>query len=104
MHAAPLPPAAPTDDGAAVPLPETLVPTDIAGGVLAAAMQQVATVVKPEAAALVATAFSFPLALMAAVICFVVGQGRVDARDPKLRKAPRTPGDMVLNFQNEDDL
>jgi len=56
------------------------------------------------AAALVATAFSFPLILMAAVICFLVGQGRVDARDPKLRKAPKTPDEMVLNFQNEDDL
>jgi len=104
VHAAPLPPAEPTDDGSAAPPPGTFVPTEIVGGVLTAALQQVAGVLKPGAAALVATAFSFPLILMAAVICFLVGQGRVDARDPKLRKAPKTPDEMVLNFQNEDDL
>lgn len=74
------------------------------GGVLAAAVEQVSTVVKPEAAALVATAFSFPLILMAAVVCFLIGQGRIDARDPKLRSAPRTPKDLVIGFQEEDEL
>jgi hypothetical protein len=76
----------------------------VVGGVLAAAVEQVATVVKPEAAALVATAFSFPLLLMVAVVCFLIGQGRVDARDPKLRAAPRTPKDMVLSFRDEEEL
>ena len=79
-------------------------PTDVVGGVLAAAAQQVATVVKPEAAAVVATAFSFPLALMGAVIFFLIGQGRIDASDPKLRSAPRTARDTVLTFQNEEEL
>jgi hypothetical protein len=74
------------------------------GHVLAAAAEQFSTVVKPEAAALVATAFSFPLILMAAVVFFLIGQGRVDARDPKLRSAPRTPKDLVMNFQEEEEL
>ncbi|HEX9737663.1 MAG TPA: hypothetical protein VGA91_00390 [Candidatus Limnocylindria bacterium] len=74
------------------------------GGVLAATVEQVATVVKPEAAALVATAFSFPLLLMVAVVCFLIGQGWIDARDPKLRSAPRTRQDMVLTFQDEEEL
>ena len=62
------------------------------------------SVVKPDAAVAVASAFSFPLALMAAVVAFLVGQGRVDARDPKLRSAPRTPQEMVLSFRNEEEL
>jgi hypothetical protein len=79
-------------------------PVDVVGGVLAAAVEQFSTVVQPEAAAVVATAFSFPLILMAAVVCFLIGQGRVDARDPKLRSAPRTPKDMVMSFREEDEL
>ena len=51
-----------------------------------------------------ATAFSFPQILMLAVVCFLVGQGRIDARDPKLRSAPRTRRDIVLTFRNEEDL
>jgi hypothetical protein len=77
---------------------------DVVGGVLAAAAQQVASMVKPEAAIVVAGAFSFPLALMGAVVAFLVGQGRIDARDPKLRSAPRTPKDMVMTFRNEEEL
>ena len=57
-----------------------------------------------DAAVAVASAFSFPLALMAAVVAFLVGQGRVDARDPKLRSAPRTRQEMVLSFRNEEEL
>jgi hypothetical protein len=41
---------------------------------------------------------------MGAVVAFLVGQGRIDARDPKLRSAPRTPKDMVMTFRNEEDL
>jgi hypothetical protein len=85
-------------------VPNDVVLVDVVGGVLAAAVEQVATVVRPEAAAVVATAFSFPLVLMLAVVIFLVGQGRVDARDPKLRAAPRNQQDMVLNFQNEEEL
>jgi hypothetical protein len=99
----PMPPAAPTDGGSASP-PDALLPVDLVGEVFAAAAQQVATVVKPEAAALVAGAFSFPLVLMFAVLAFLFGQGRIDARDPKLRAAPRTPQDLVLTFRDEEEL
>ena len=100
----PAPLAPPTDGDSPATPPNALLPADVVGGVLAAAVEQVATVVKPEAAALVATAFSFPLLLMVAVVCFLIGQGRVDARDPKLRAAPRTPKDIVLSFQDEEEL
>lgn len=100
----PAPLAPPRDGGSPAGAPNALLPAEVVGGVLAAAVEQVATVVKPEAAALVATAFSFPLLLMAAVIFFLIGQGRVDDRDPKLRAAPRTTKDMVLSFQDEEEL
>lgn len=77
---------------------------EVADGPLEAAIQRVVSAVKPEAAAAVAAAFGFPLILMVAVVCFLVGQGRIDARDPKLRAAPRTRQDTVLIFQNEDEL
>jgi hypothetical protein len=79
-------------------------PAEVVGDVLAAAAEQIATVVKPEAAAVVATAFSFPLILMAAVVFYLIGQGRIDARDPKLRSAPRTPKDVVMDFREEEEL
>lgn len=94
-----VPPPAPPADGGSAPQP-----TNVVGVVLAAALQQVGAVVKPEAAAAVATAFSFPLGLMVAVMGFLVGQGRIDAHDPKLRTAPRTPKDTVMNFRNEEEL
>jgi hypothetical protein len=61
-------------------------------------------VVKPQAAAAVATTFGFPLVLMMAVLTFLLVQGFVDARDPKLRKAPRSKADVVLEFQEEARL
>jgi hypothetical protein len=101
-----LPPPAPPSDGGmdAKPAVTTTVKLGVVDGVLAVALEQVSAVVKPEAAVAVATAFSFPLALMAAVVAFLVGQGRVDARDPKLRSAPRTPQETVLSFRNEEEL
>jgi hypothetical protein len=41
---------------------------------------------------------------MFAVLGFLFGQGRIDARDPKLRIAPRTPQDLVLAFRSEEEL
>jgi hypothetical protein len=99
----PVPPAPPVNAGSAPP-PDALLPVDVVGGVFAAAAQQVATMVQPEAAIVVASAFSFPLVLMLAVLGFLFGQGRVDARDPKLRAAARTPKDLVLTFRNEEEL
>ena len=60
--------------------------------------------VQPEAAAAVATTFSFPLALMVAVLLFVLLQARLDARDPKLRNAPLTARESIVPFADEDGL
>ena len=65
---------------------------------------RVAVVVKPAAAAAVATTFSFPLALMVAVLLFLFVQRFLDARDPKLRAAPRSMADALLEFQEEERL
>jgi hypothetical protein len=60
--------------------------------------------VRPEAAARVATTFGFPLALMFAVLLFLIVQDQIDRRDPKLRHAPRTLLDTLQRFRDEDDL
>ena len=60
--------------------------------------------VKPAAAAAVATTFSFPLALMVAVLLFLFVQRYLDARDPKLRAAPRSMADALVEFQDEERL
>jgi hypothetical protein len=98
-----MPPSPRAGDGSAPP-PDALLPVDLVGGFVAAAAQQVASVVRPEAAIVVASAFGFPLVLMLAVLGFLFGQGRIDARDPKLRTAPRTPRDLVLAFRGEEEL
>ena len=59
-------------------------------------------VVRPEAVARVATTFSFPIALAVLVVLFLLVQPRLDDRDPKLRSAPRSPGDLLVEF--EDDV
>jgi hypothetical protein len=79
-------------------------PIVIANQVITQAAGQVAVVVKPAAAAAVATAFSFPLTLMLAVLGFLLVQRYVDARDPKLRAAPRTTADALLEFADEEGL
>jgi hypothetical protein len=62
------------------------------------------TAVKPEAAGAVAQTFGFPLALMLAVLIFLLIQGRMDDRDPKLRRAPLTSAETTIPFANEVDL
>lgn len=62
------------------------------------------SIIKLEAAAAVATSFGFPIALMVAVALFLILQPRLDERDPKLRKAPRTYGELLLPFEREVDL
>jgi hypothetical protein len=69
-----------------------------------AAVEGVARVVKPEAAAVVAVTFGFPLALSTLVVVFLMVQGRIDARDPKLRAAPRSHRETVIPFQEEEQL
>ena len=68
------------------------------------AIDQVARLVRPEAAAAVATTFGFPLVLTLAVGLFVIVQGRLDHRDPKLRAAPMTTVENVQTFRMEEQL
>jgi hypothetical protein len=62
----------------------------------------VTTNVKPAVVAAVATTFSFPLALAALVILFLLVQARMDSRDPKLRHAPKTAWESYIPFREED--
>jgi hypothetical protein len=79
-------------------------PSSLVDVVLEQAAAQVSTVVKPAAAAAVATTFGFPLALMAAVAFYLAAQWRVDLRDPKLRAAPQTTAETVVPFEEEERL
>ena len=78
------------------------------GGVLDyvadAAVDQAAMIVKPAAAAAVASSFAFPLILMLAVLFFLVVQPRMDGRDPKLRNAPRTTSETLVQFEEDGAL
>jgi hypothetical protein len=73
----------------------------VLGYVADAAADQAAVIVKPAAAAAVASSFAFPLLLMLIVVFFLVVQPRMDGRDPKLRKAPRTTGETLVEFEEE---
>jgi hypothetical protein len=64
----------------------------------------VRTVVKPTVAAAVASTFSFPLLLMVFVFVFLLAQSRVDRRDPKLRVRHDVTADLMLGFEEEDQL
>ena len=79
-------------------------PVGVVGQVLSAAAQQVVRAVQPEAAVAVATEFGFPLALAAAVLGFLMIQGYVDRRDPKLRMAPQTTRETIMQFKAEEQL
>jgi hypothetical protein len=79
-------------------------PALAANAVFSEALVRVAMVVKPKAAAAVATTFTFPLVLMIAVLLFLLAQGFLDRRDPKLRKAPRSTADVVIEFKEEERL
>ena len=72
--------------------------------IIAGVVRELGSTVKPGAAAVVATTFGFPLALMVAVVLFLLGQSRLDGRDPKLRAAPLTGAETVLPFRDEEAL
>lgn len=76
----------------------------VVGQVVTAAVEQVARVVRPEAAVAIATEFTFPLALALAVLGYLLIQGHVDRRDPKLRVAPQHVVETLLPFKLEDEL
>jgi len=65
---------------------------------------QVSATVRPAAVQAVAQTFSFPLALMVAVLLFLVVQHRLDRRDPKLRSGPAAGAEIVIPFVEEPDL
>jgi hypothetical protein len=70
--------------------------------VLGAVTQQVQSTVKPAVVAALAQTFTFPLALAAIVLLFLLIQSRLDGRDPKLRYAPRSAGEVYIEFGEED--
>jgi hypothetical protein len=72
--------------------------------VFGAAIRQVAMVIKPQAAVVVAAAFGFPLILSIIVVLFLLAQGWFDARDPKLRMAPQTAVETILPFRDEEQI
>ncbi len=72
--------------------------------VLEAVEGTAAVVIQPTAAAEVATTFGFPLILMLLVILFLLVQGRLDHRDPKLTQAARSQLDLIASFAGEDEL
>jgi hypothetical protein len=79
-------------------------PAGDVGAIISGVARQIGSTVKPEAAAAIATTFGFPLVLMVAVLLFLLGQSRLDGRDPKLRAAPLTAAESVLPFRDEEAL
>jgi hypothetical protein len=79
-------------------------PRDFFSALVSGVADRIGPTVQPAAVAAVATAFGFPLALMLAVLLFLVIESRLDGRDPKLRSAPLTSADTIMPFANEVDL
>ena len=79
-------------------------PQAFVGAVFSEVIRGVRSAVKPEAASAVAQTFGFPLALMIAVLAFLIIQGRMDERDPKLRRAPLTTAETTVLFVDEAEL
>jgi hypothetical protein len=76
-------------------------PTGLLDALLGGVAARVGPTVQPAAAVAVAATFGFPLALMLAVILFLVVQSRLDGRDPKLRAAPLTTAETFLAYADE---
>jgi len=76
-------------------------PIDLVGSWVRSAADQLGSTVQPAAVVAVAATFGFPLALMLAVLLFLIVQSRLDGRDPKLRSAPLTKADTFLPFADE---
>ncbi len=79
-------------------------PQAFLGAVVTEVVKSVSSAVKTEAATAVAQTFGFPIALMLAVFLFLLMQGRMDERDPKLRRAPLTGAETTVLFVDEADL
>ena len=98
------PPDGEPDQGQAAGAALGFEPQAFVGAVVTEVVKGVQTAVKPEAASAVAQTFGFPLALMVALLAFLIIQGRMDERDPKLRRAPLTTAETTVLFVNEADL
>ena len=70
--------------------------------VIGAVTNQVQSTVKPAVVAALAQTFTFPIALAAIVVMFLLSPSRLDGRDPKLRSAPRSAGEVYIEFGEED--
>ena len=79
-------------------------PDGLVGAIISGAANQVARLVRPEAATAVAVTFGFPLLLTLAATGFLAVQHRLDARDPKLRLAPQNHVETVMRFREESEL
>jgi hypothetical protein len=79
-------------------------PIGFVGQVVAAALGGVTWAVQPEAAITVAGEFTFPIALTVAVVAYLVVQGHIDRRDPKLRLAPQHVIETIVKFEPEAEL
>ncbi|MET1231373.1 MAG: hypothetical protein ABWY52_00820 [Candidatus Limnocylindrales bacterium] len=73
-------------------------------GVVLRVADQVRASVQPEAVQAVAETFTFPLALMLAVLFFLFVQHRLDRRDPKLRNGPAAGTEIVIPFIEEREI
>lgn len=103
--AAPAAPAAPElPSEPAVAVESGAVVGGVFGQIVGVAAEQVGRYVHPEAVAIVAAEFTFPLVLALGVLAFLVVQHRVDRRDPKLRLAPQNVVETLVQFQGEDQL
>ncbi|MGZ8474641.1 MAG: hypothetical protein ACXWWQ_00255, partial [Candidatus Limnocylindria bacterium] len=101
----PAPPVQQPPEPAAAPVaPPPADEGQVLGQIWEAATDGISRAVSPAAAAQVAKTFGFPLALMLAVLLFLIVQDRVDRRDPKLRTAPRNVFDTVVRFKEEHEL
>jgi hypothetical protein len=76
-------------------------PGDLFSRLIGSIAAKVGPTVQPAAAAAVATTFGFPLALMLAVVLFLIAQARMDGRDPKLRAAPLTTAETYIPFAED---
>jgi von Willebrand factor type A domain len=74
------------------------------GAAVGVALEQVSRVVQPQAAVAVAATFGFPLGLNFAVALFLLIQGRLDSRDPKLRAGSPSRSDEYVTFDEEEGL
>jgi hypothetical protein len=81
-----------------------LEPVGIVGAFVSRVASQVRASVQPEVVQAVAETFTFPLALMLAVLLFLVIQHRLDRRDPKLRNDTATGAEIVIHFVDEQDV